>query len=67
VRDTGSRLELTERGMYYWVVMMREFFTGVNLFREQMRLNIRRETGAGTANVAFEPPAERARPFGARL
>jgi coproporphyrinogen III oxidase-like Fe-S oxidoreductase len=66
VRDTGPRVELTERGMYYWVVMMREFFTGVNLFREQMRLNIRRETGARPADGAAEPLTGRARPLGAR-
>lgn len=37
VRETGDELRLTRRGMYYWVVMMREFFTGVNRFREAMR------------------------------
>jgi coproporphyrinogen III oxidase-like Fe-S oxidoreductase len=67
VRDTGPRLELTERGMYYWVVMMREFFTSVNLFREQMRLNIRREAGSRPAGSVSEAPTARVRPFGARL
>lgn len=43
LRDTGTHYELTERGTYYWVVMMREFFTGVNRFREQLRLHIRQE------------------------
>lgn len=37
IRETGDELQLTRRGMYYWVVMMREFFTGVNRFREEMR------------------------------
>jgi hypothetical protein len=34
---------VTERGMYYWVIMMREFFIGVNNFRSQMRKNIQDE------------------------
>jgi coproporphyrinogen III oxidase-like Fe-S oxidoreductase len=66
LRDTGPRLELTERGMYYWVVMMREFFTGVNRFREQMRLNIRRELDAATAVAVHASVPDRARPQGAR-
>lgn len=32
-----SQLTLTRRGRYYWVVMMREFFTGVDNFRDQSR------------------------------
>lgn len=64
LRDTGPRLELTERGMYYWVVMMREFFTGVNRFRDQMRLYIRRELGAVPVNGATAPAD--ATPHGAR-
>ena len=67
LRDTGSRLELTERGMYYWVVMMREFFTGVNLFREQMRLNIRHELGVVRPEHPPGSVSDRARPYGARL
>jgi coproporphyrinogen III oxidase-like Fe-S oxidoreductase len=43
IRDTGTHYVLTERGTYYWVVMMREFFTGVNRFREQLRAHIRQE------------------------
>lgn len=66
LRDTGARLELTERGMYYWVVMMREFFNGVNRFREQMRLNIRRELGSPPASMAPAPVTERVRAQGAR-
>ena len=67
LRDTGARLELTERGMYYWVVMMREFFNGVNRFREQMRLNIRRELGSPPASTAATAVTERARPQRASL
>ncbi len=40
VEKTGHILQLTERGYYLWVVMMREFFSGVNAFREQMRHSI---------------------------
>ncbi len=43
VRRNGERLELTDRGYYLWVMMMREFFIGVNNFREQMRHHIRDE------------------------
>ena len=39
-RKSGPTLRLTERGHYLWVIMMREFFSGVNNFREQMRHNI---------------------------
>ena len=38
-----GQLLLTERGYYLWVVLMREFFSGVNHFREQMRHNIASE------------------------
>jgi coproporphyrinogen III oxidase-like Fe-S oxidoreductase len=65
LRDAGPRLELTERGMYFWVVMMREFFTGVNRFREQMRLNIRHELEVPPTDSATPAPAhERARRYG---
>ena len=37
IRDRGSSFELTERGHYLWVVMMREFFSGVNRLRDEMR------------------------------
>jgi hypothetical protein len=53
--------------MYYWVVMMREFFTGVNRFREQMRLNIRRELDAVRPETTSGSVPDRARPYGARL
>jgi coproporphyrinogen III oxidase-like Fe-S oxidoreductase len=32
--QSGSVLRLTDKGRYYWVIMMREFFTGVNNFRD---------------------------------
>lgn len=32
-------LKVTERGQYTWVIMMREFFTGVDNFRDQSRKN----------------------------
>ena len=34
---------LTDRGMYYWVLMMSEFYETVNRFREAMRSRIRSE------------------------
>lgn len=43
IRNCGGRLQLTDRGYYIWVIMMREFFTGVNKFREEMRHNISQE------------------------
>ena len=46
VRATADGFELTESGMYLWVVLMREFFTGVNNFRDQMRSRIREEYAA---------------------
>jgi coproporphyrinogen III oxidase-like Fe-S oxidoreductase len=49
VRDAGLRFELTEKGYFLWVVLMREFFTGVNSLRDQMRHNIARETAVLTA------------------
>jgi coproporphyrinogen III oxidase-like Fe-S oxidoreductase len=30
-----ASIRLTPKGQYYWVILMREFFTGVNNFREQ--------------------------------
>ena len=43
VRRDGDRLRLTERGQYLWVVMMREFFTGVSDLRDEMRHHISSE------------------------
>jgi len=40
VTKDRRQLRLSERGFYLWLVLMREFFSGVNNFREEMRLNI---------------------------
>jgi coproporphyrinogen III oxidase-like Fe-S oxidoreductase len=37
VRREGEKLVLTRKGQYYWVAMMREFFTGVDNFRDLSR------------------------------
>ncbi len=37
IRTEGSKLQLTERGNYLWVVLMREFFTNINNLRYNMR------------------------------
>lgn len=37
IRLEGGKIRLTRRGRYYWVVMMREFFTGVDNFRDFSR------------------------------
>lgn len=42
-RHDADAIRLTPRGMYFWVLMMAEFFNAVNLFRDQMRLHIRDE------------------------
>jgi len=46
VQDTGDYIELTREGMYLWLLMMREFFMGVNNFRREMRLLISEERDA---------------------
>jgi len=43
VRNEETQLKLTESGFYLWVMLMREFFTGVNNLRDQMRHNISQE------------------------
>ncbi|MCX7981411.1 MAG: coproporphyrinogen III oxidase family protein [Syntrophales bacterium] len=40
IRQQGQWWELTPRGCYTWVVMMREFFTAVNNFRDYCRKGI---------------------------
>jgi coproporphyrinogen III oxidase-like Fe-S oxidoreductase len=40
LRTDGSCLRLTGRGSYLWVVMMREFFTAVNNFRDYCRTSL---------------------------
>jgi len=37
----GNLLTLTKKGQYYWVLMMREFFIGVNNFRDYCRAEAR--------------------------
>ena len=39
INDDGV-IRLTRRGRYLWVIMMREFFTGVNNFRDICRAAI---------------------------
>lgn len=46
VRDEGNYLELTREGRYLWLLMMREFFMGVNNFRREMRSLIAEEREA---------------------
>jgi coproporphyrinogen III oxidase-like Fe-S oxidoreductase len=43
LRQDAARYWLTERGMYFWVLMMSSFFESVNGFREQMRERIAEE------------------------
>jgi coproporphyrinogen III oxidase-like Fe-S oxidoreductase len=40
INENGS-LRLTRKGRYLWVIMMREFFTGVNNFRDMCRAKIK--------------------------
>lgn len=37
LKREGNLLKLTKKGQYYWVLMMREFFIGVNNFRDYCR------------------------------
>lgn len=41
--DTGTSYELTDKGAYLWVILMREFLNGVNALRAEMRHRIRGE------------------------
>ena len=40
LRFKGDQMLLTASGMYFWVIMMREFFIGVNNFRDISRSKI---------------------------
>jgi coproporphyrinogen III oxidase-like Fe-S oxidoreductase len=40
IADHGDILRLTPKGKYLWLVILREFFNGVNNFRDQMRHQI---------------------------
>jgi menaquinone C8-methyltransferase len=41
LKKEGQMLTLTRIGRYYWVIMMREFFIGVNNFRDFCRANLK--------------------------
>jgi coproporphyrinogen III oxidase-like Fe-S oxidoreductase len=43
ITDSADTIKLTESGYYLWVVMMQEFFSGVNNFRNDMRQHISEE------------------------
>ena len=45
-RTDGGSLVLTEAGAYLWVVIMREFFSGVSDLRDEMRHHISEEHSA---------------------
>ena len=50
IQKDGDGYRLTNKGMYHWVVMMREFLTGADNFRNEMRAHIRAEQILQTAN-----------------
>lgn len=52
-RQESNVLRLTDRGYYLWVILMREFFTGVNNLREEMRHDISSEVRFST--IANKP------------
>ena len=58
----AGQYRLTKRGMYYWVIMMREFLMGVNNFREDMRQHIRAEFTAEVAEDLRRNTRQRAAP-----
>ena len=41
ITKKGTTLRLTQKGQYYWVLMMREFFIGVNNFRDYCRAQLK--------------------------
>lgn len=53
IRSDGTTLRLTESGYYLWVMMMREFFSGVSRLRDEMRHHIADEH----ASLADRPAA----------
>lgn len=57
IRIEGDQVHLTEQGQYLWVVLMREFFTGVNRFRDQMRHHISDESDDLLKISLVEEPA----------
>jgi len=44
LKQDGNQLSLTPKGYYYWVIMMREFFIGVNNFRDICRETVVEKT-----------------------
>lgn len=44
LRKQGHILTLTPVGQYYWVIMMREFFIGVNNFRDYCRAEMEKKS-----------------------
>jgi len=46
ITDSADSIKLTDSGYYLWVVMMQEFFSGVNNFRDDMRRHISEERSA---------------------
>ncbi len=40
IKTDADQILLTPNGQYYWVIMMREFFIGVNNFRDYCRSKI---------------------------
>ena len=38
IRETGQTIQLTDRGRYYWVMAMREFFIAVDTMRDACRI-----------------------------
>ena len=53
IRHDTDTIALTRRGQYDWVVLMREFFIGVDNFRDEMR----RHVGAELATLGSKPAA----------
>jgi coproporphyrinogen III oxidase-like Fe-S oxidoreductase len=51
VNENGM-LRLTRKGRYLWVIMMREFFTGVNNFRDMCRANMSQADGRVAERLA---------------
>ena len=48
IRDREDSLVLTARGRYLWVVLMREFFSGMNSLRDKMKKSVPpASTGSG--------------------
>jgi coproporphyrinogen III oxidase-like Fe-S oxidoreductase len=57
-----GEITLTESGYYLWVVLMREFFSGVNRFRDQMRHYISAETAQLNSTEGINSPVVKTSP-----